>query len=109
MTGEDVRALVEREINGDFSLTNAHGCDLRRRLVSPTLLEYDDPRSGRPMTEPPPIIWLWLVLEESPEDRSGYKIVFDQEAGMYGLAVPGSSRDVFIGYYGSFQETYAGM
>lgn len=109
MTAEAVRELVEREIAGDWSRTNAHGCDLRRCLIPPELREHDDCGGGRPLVEPYPVIRLWLVLEETPGDRDGYKIVFGEEAGMFGLAVSGSPRDVFIGYYGSFLDTYRGM
>lgn len=109
MTGEVVRELVEREIADEWSLTNLHGCDLRRCLVTPELREYDDSGGGCPPVEPPPVIRLWLVLEETPEDRDGYKIVYGEEAGMFGLALPGPLRDVFIGYYGSFRETFRSM
>jgi hypothetical protein len=109
MTAEQVRELIELEVAGDWSLTNAHGCDLRRCLVPPLEREYDDRRAGQPLVEPPPVIRLWLVLEELPEDRSGYKIVYGEEARMFGLAVPGITRDVFIGYYGRFLDTYRGM
>ena len=105
MTAEGVRELIEREVAGDWSLTNLHGCELRRCLVLPVLQEYDDCR----VVEPYPVIRLWLVLEEVPDDRSGYKIVYGEEAGMFGLAVRGTGRDVFIGYYGSFLDTYRGM
>jgi len=111
MTAEAVRELVECEVAEDWSLPNAHGCDLWRCLVPPTLREYDD--SGwRLPTESHPVVRLWLVLEELPEDCSGYKIVYGEEAMMFGLAVPGMAgapRDVFIGYYGSFLDTYRGM
>jgi hypothetical protein len=109
MTAEAVRELIDREIAGDWSLINAHGCDLRRCLVPPVLREYDDCGGGRPLVEPYPVIQMWLVLEELPDDRSGYKIVYGEEAGMFGLAVCGTTRDVFIGYYGSFLDTYRGM
>jgi hypothetical protein len=109
MTAETVRELVEREIDGNWSRTNAHGCDLWRCLVLPNLREYDDCGGGHPLVEPYPVVRLWLVLEEVPEDRSGYKIVYGEEAGMFGLAVPRTARDVFIGYYGSFLDTYCGM
>lgn len=109
MTPEDVRGLIEREVAGDWSQTNLHGCDLRRCLVSPELREYDDRGSGRPLVEPYPVILLWRVLEEMPDGPDGYKIVFGEEAGMFGLAVPGSPRDVFIGYYGTFLDAYRGM
>jgi hypothetical protein len=102
--------MVEREIAGDWSLTNAHGCDLRRCLVVPEVREYVD--SWRPATEPEAVIRLWIVLEEAPEDRCGYKIVYGEDSGMFGLAVPGkaeASRDVFIGFYGCFLDAYRGM
>jgi hypothetical protein len=108
MTSEAVRQLVEREIAGNWDQTNAHGCDLRRCLVTPVLTEYRN-LGVIPPADPPGTIWLWLVLDESPEDRSGYKIVFDEEAEMFGLAFRSSDGDVFLGYYGSFLNTYAGM
>ena len=109
MTAEAIRELVESEIAGDWSLTTAHGCDLRRCLVSPEVREYDDCGGGQPIVEPPLVVQMWLVLEEMPESRDGYKIVYGPEAGMFGLAVAASPRDVFIGYYGSFLETYRAM
>jgi hypothetical protein len=47
MTAEGVRELIERAVAGDWSLTNLHGCDRRRCLVSPILREYDDCGGGR--------------------------------------------------------------
>jgi hypothetical protein len=53
---------------------------------------------------------LWLVLEEIPESNSGYKIVFDEASGTFGLAISGAQdNDVFIGFYGTFLETLEGM
>lgn len=109
MTPEAIRSLIEREVAGNWSLTNLHGCDLRRCLVSPELKEYDDCGGGRPLVEPYPVIYLWLVLEELPDDPDGYKIVYGEQTGMFGLAVSGSARDIFIGYYGTFLETYESM
>lgn len=103
MTSEEVRALVEREIGDDWLRTNWHGCDLRCCLVTPELQDYEDWRT------PPSVVRLWRVLEEGAEDRSGYKIVFDEQSGLFGLAIPGVSRDVVIGWYGTFLETYDGM
>jgi hypothetical protein len=111
MTPEEVRALIEDEIAGDWSRTNLHACDLRRCLVPPVLRDYDD--CGTPLpTDPPRVVRLWLVLEEIPEERSGYQIVYSEQAGMFGLAttdISGSPRNVFLGCYGSFLETYASM
>jgi len=104
MEASEVSAIIEHEIAGKWSLSNAHGVDLRRCLVPPTRQLYEDSfkEGGR--------IELWLVLEEIPEDKSGYKIVFDEGSRMFGLAIEGAHKhNLFIGFYGTFLETLAGM
>lgn len=45
-----------------------------------------------------------------PEDKSGYKIVFDEGSLMFGLATGNiHGRDLFLGCYGTFLETLEGM
>jgi len=42
--------------------------------------------------------------------QHGYKIVFDDDSLMFGLATCGQSgSDVFIGFHGIFLETLTGM
>ena len=104
MDAAEISRLVEREIDGNWSRSNAHGVDLRRCLVTPTKGIYED-CSGSGTIE------LWAVLEEVPEDQSGYKIVFDERTGSFGLATrnfPGRP-DGLIGFYGSFLETLEAM
>jgi len=104
MTAEDVRGLVEAEINGDWDRPNPHGIDFRRSLVAPQRKDYNDPFNEG--TKLP----LWLVLEEHPDSGSGYKIVYDESRRMYGLAIVGQQNEgVFIGYYGTFLETLDAM
>ncbi len=38
-------------------------------------------------------IELWLVLEEDPDTRNGYKIIHDEKEKMFGLATPGTEKD----------------
>jgi hypothetical protein len=104
MEASEVSEIIEHEINGNWSLSNAHGVDLRRCLVPPIKRLYDDSfKEGE-------TIELWLVLEEIPEDKSGYQIVFDEKSCMFGLAIGGAHEyDVFIGFYGTFLETLEGM
>ncbi|MGI9105072.1 MAG: hypothetical protein ACR2G4_02360 [Pyrinomonadaceae bacterium] len=104
MTESEVSEIIEREINGNWSLSNAHGVDLKRCLIAPAKQIYEDSfRDGETLE-------LWLVLEEAPEDKSGYKIVFDEKSGLFRLAIIGfHQRDVFIGFYGTFLETLEGM
>ena len=104
MEASEISELIEREIGGNWSLSNAHGVDLRRCLVEPTKRVYEDSFRRGEMIE------LWLVLEEVPEDQSGYKIVFDEGSQMFGLATSNvAGPDVFLGYYGSFLETLEAM
>ncbi|HYX71806.1 MAG TPA: hypothetical protein VE732_03480 [Nitrososphaera sp.] len=104
MESSEISEIIEREINDNWSLSNAHGVELKRCLVPPTKLVYQDSfKEGE-------TIELWLVLEEIPEDKSGYKIIFDEESRMFGLATGGAhGHDVFIGFYGTFLETLEGM
>jgi hypothetical protein len=55
---------------------------------------------------------VWLVLEEDPGKPDGYKIVFNEAIGKFGLISSGFSTDPFpvlCGYYGDFPATLAGM
>lgn len=103
MTQADVTRLIEDEIGDDWSRSNLHGVVLKECLVSPVKGFYDDPAGNGPALE------MWLVLVENLPGGGGYRIVFDEEEQIFGLAVPGKVNDAFIGYYGTFWETLEGM
>ena len=106
MTSEAVTRLVEAEIAGNWGRSNLHGVNLKDFLVPPKLRQYTDG------FQPENQMSLWLVLEEDPVNKSGYKIIFDEQSGLFGLAVCGIEwdvRDVFIGYHGRFLDTLKGM
>ena len=105
MEASDVSQILENEIAGDWSVSNAHGVDLERCLVAPVRCDYADPIvDGRSLS-------MWLVLEEVPEDHSGFKIVFDEATRQFGLATADAkqNRDVFLGFYGTFLEALKSM
>lgn len=104
MKASEISEIIEREIGGDWARSNSHGVDLRHCLVPPVKQSYQDSfREGETLE-------LWLVLEEVPEDRSGYKIVFDEQARMFGLAHGEAGQsDMFLGFYGTFLNTLEGM
>lgn len=105
MKASEVSAIIEQEIDGNWSRSNAHGVDLKRCLIVPPVKRiYEDSfKEGETLA-------LWLVLEEIPESSTGYKIVFDEASGMFGLAISGAhNNDVLIGFYGTFLETLEGM
>ena len=104
MSPEEVSKIIADEISKDWQHTNLHGCDLQKCLVTPQRRLFSDARGEAKARE------MWLVLEERPDTHSGYRIVFDEETREFGLAIEGKDgRDVCIGIYGSFIETFDGM
>ena len=102
MTSQDVRARIEREIAANWSRSNAHGCDLRRCLIEPVKKPCPD------ASKPGQFIDLWLVLEEDPIGRDGYKVVYDEQSNQFGLAF--TTDNTYIGEYGeTFFEAFDAM
>jgi len=102
MRADEVRALVESAIGDDWSVSNAHGVDLRTCLVQPVLGTYPEDGGGE--------IDLWLVLEEDPVSHGGYKIVFDEAHDRFGLATRlQGGGDLYLGAYGDFMTTLDAM
>ena len=106
---ERIRNMIEEEIDGNWNMTNAHGVDLRKCLVDPVERVYLSSSQHK--------VKLWLVLEEDPIERKGYKIVFNPRNGKFGLATTvmksndnfDTNFDLYLGQYGSFIETLEAM
>ncbi len=77
MKPKEISRIIEKEINGDWSISNAHNCDLKKCLVRPKKRKI---RFFREVKE------VWIVLEEEPETMEGYKVFFDEETKKFGLA-----------------------
>ena len=104
MMASDISKIINSEIKSAGPDINSHGLDLNRCLVGPVKKTYEDSfHQGKTLE-------LWLVLEEDPDNKSGYKIVFDEGSNRFGLAIRGDGKfDTFIGFHGSFTETLKGM
>ena len=103
MNAKEVTAIINEEIGDNWNLSNAHGVDLNTCLLTPEKKTFTDFPSGK-------ICELWLVLEEDPKERKGYKIVFDDTKGLFGLSTDQQEGpDLFLGFYGSFIETLKSM
>ena len=102
MTAAELRDRVEAEIAQRWDCTNAHHCDLRRCLVAPHQAEFEE-------FQGPEKVRLWIVLEENPETRDGYKVVFDERTGMFGLALAGETAPFYVGPYGTFVVAFEAM
>jgi len=105
VTAKEVREIIEAEIGNDWLRRNAHGCDFKRCLVGPNVREFEN--CGGPGAKG--FIKLWVVLEEHPEDRSGYQIVFDETSRRFGLACPGTAGPIYLGPYGNFLTAFDAM
>ena len=104
MTPDEVAGVILDEIATGRTVSDAHGVDLRRCLVTPPRKRvYLDSFDEDAPTE------LWLVLEENPDDHSGYEIVYDDIRNTFGLAITTKDAPVFIGYYGTFLNTLEAM
>jgi hypothetical protein len=106
MTAADVRAIVEAEIGGNWSQSNAHSVDLRKCLVQPRKVAC---RNTFPKLDGGKLLQLWIVLEETPGTKDGYLIVFDEARRVFGLADWEGDTPVFLGFHGSFLNTLQGM
>jgi len=105
MTAAELRARIEREIGANWTRTNAHGCDLRRCLITPVKRSFEAEYDASATVD------LWIVLEEHPESCDGYKIVYDEKTERFGLACPGiHGREVHLGAYGdTFMQAFDAM
>ena len=103
MNAKEVAALVEIEIGDRWGQSNAHGVDLCSCIMMPEKKTYTNWNGIG-------TIDLWLVLEEDPKDRKGYKIVFDETKREFGLAITQKNGpDFFLGFYGTFMDTLESM
>jgi hypothetical protein len=85
MTKKEISQLIEKEINGDWSITNLHHCDLKKCLIRP---------KKRKLNFFIEIREAWIVLEEDPESLEGFKIYFDEENNKFGLAMHSESTSI---------------
>lgn len=103
MTAEEIRIIISAELTAEPDVKNVFGLDLTKCLIEPTKQKY---KSANDSTE---TYDLWTLLEEN-EDKSGYKIYFDEETNMFGLAINSDKDELIdIGSYGTFLKTLYSM
>jgi hypothetical protein len=103
MTSTDIKEIIFRELQVEPDIKNVYGLDLTKCLIEPTKQKYKGSNDSTDIYE------LWTVLEES-EDGNGYKIYFDEETKMFGLAIKSDNDELIdIGGYGTFLKTLYSM
>jgi hypothetical protein len=106
MNSDELRRIVEAEIGGDWSYSNAHGVNLRECVVRPRKVAC---RNTFPKLQGSAPLELRIVLEETPGSNDGYLIVFDEQRRTFGLADWDGDVPVFLGFHGSFLNALDGM
>lgn len=103
ITSEEINIKVLQEINNNWNLENAHGVDLKESLIFPKIIQCKCDEGDQ-------LYNYWLVLNEIPDSTEGYKIIYDDESGLFGLAYSEKYKIPFVvGLYGTFIETFKAM
>ena len=98
MTPDSITELIDAELAEHPGFANPHALDLPRCRVTPERRTFHDSFTDGPLEA-------WLVLEERPDTRDGYRIVYGEERESFGLVTDG----VLIGWYGAFVDAVEGM
>lgn len=102
MTNKDIENIIKQEINNRWEISNAHGVDLRKGLITPIKQKY----LSLDLND---TIDLWTVLEETP-DGNGYKIYYNETENNFGLGMLTDKNELIcLGPYGTFLETFESM
>jgi hypothetical protein len=108
MTAFEVRALVEDQIAERWDEINPRGISLRQTLVPPQRMRFTRWFVGDGAVAFTNID-AWLVLEERPKTSDGYKIIYDEQTGKFGLALRGWYSDPYLSvdrFYGDFWSAF---
>lgn len=103
MTAIEIKEIINKELQAESGHTKVFDLDLTKCLIEPVKQKYKDSNDASDIYE------LWTVLEEQ-EDKNGYKIYFDEETNMFGLAIQSDKGQLIdIGNYGNFLKTLYSM
>ena len=99
MTSTEIEEIIKTELQVEPDTTNVFRLDLTKCLTKPSRQKYKNANDSTDIYE------LWTVLEET-EDGNGYKIYFDENNKIFGLAIKSDKDELIeIGSYGSFLQT----
>jgi hypothetical protein len=108
---DDVIGVIEAELQSATETARA-AIEPRRRSFGPPRRISAIRRTVQDGEVHDALATVWLIFEEVPGAREGYRIVFDEEAGIFGLATVGFPKDehlVLLGWYGSFVAAFKSM
>jgi hypothetical protein len=93
MTSAEIVEIIKTELQVEPDMKNVFGLDLAKCLIIPTRQKCKNANDSTDIYE---------VLEET-EDGIGYKIYFDKDSKIFGLAIKSDKDELIdIGGYGGF-------
>ncbi|XWN37850.1 MAG: hypothetical protein ROO71_02760 [Balneola sp.] len=103
---EFLKRLIKEELQKN-PLKGAHGINsenIEEFLIEPKIEKYIGSSNRTDIFE------VWTVLQETPNERSGYTIFYDPEDKGFGLGMYTSDDQLMhLGFYGSFSKTLNSM
>ena len=103
MTAEEIKQLIKIELLVEPDINNVFEVNLKKCLIEPIKQKYKNANDSADIHE------LWTLLEEN-EDKNGYKIYYDEDSKMFGLAIKSDNDELIdIGGYGTFLKTLYSM
>ncbi len=103
MNPDDLSKLIAEDLQKNAASLSWYGRPIAECLCVPRKMEFVDNFNKDELVQ------LWLVFEEDPNIREGYKVIFSEVDKEFGLAVAGKKEPVLIGIYGGFVETLNSM
>src|SRR4051812_10495800 len=99
MTAQEIKDIINQELKTEPDIHNVFGLYLTKCLIEPVQQKYKDSNDSTDIYQ------LWTVLEET-EDKSRYKIYYDEESKMFGLAIKSDKDELIkLGNYETFLKT----
>ena len=102
MTSNEVKAMVDKSLSKYMGYKNDYGCIVSKCLITPEKLLFVDVDNSE--------VELWDILEEDPEKRDGYMVVYDEKEKLYGIAIHSVLKELIaLEFYKSFLEAFESM
>ena len=101
MKPKEISKLIEKEIDGDWSISNWHGCDLKKCLIRP--------KKRKLLTQHSEVKEYWIVLEEDPIDLEESKVYFNDENMIFGLAMYSEPFPYICNSFDTFIRAFKSM
>jgi hypothetical protein len=103
ITSKDISNIILEEIKPGFDISNVHGIDLRKYLMTPVLQDYINSANKAQ------VFRLWTVFEETG-DANRYVIFYDEKDNSFGLGMKSNKSELFyLANYGSFLKALESM